>query len=109
MNTKIKKALSLGVLAFAGLFALYSCADKWEDHYVSGAACSFNCGEISRRQLWIVEYTGTCCSFICTKISRCQPQIFHLHQNLSLPQDFKLQFSGQFTLPNSKLQIINYK
>lgn len=33
MNTKIKKALSLGVLAFAGLFALYSCADKWEDHY----------------------------------------------------------------------------
>ena len=33
MNAKIKKALSLGVLAFAGLFALYSCADKWEDHY----------------------------------------------------------------------------
>jgi hypothetical protein len=33
MNTKIKKALSLDDLAFAGLFALYSCADKWEDHY----------------------------------------------------------------------------
>lgn len=33
MNTKIKKALGLGVLALAGLFALYSCADKWEDHY----------------------------------------------------------------------------
>jgi hypothetical protein len=42
------------------------------------------------------EYTGAACSFICTKISRCQPQIFHLRQNLSLPQDFKLQFSGLF-------------
>lgn len=33
MNTIIRKALRLGVLAVAGLLALHSCTDKWDDHY----------------------------------------------------------------------------
>lgn len=41
MNTKIRKALRLGVLAISGLFALYSCTDKWDDHYDSVSGGTF--------------------------------------------------------------------
>lgn len=33
MNTIIRKALRLGVFAVAGLLALFSCTDKWDEHY----------------------------------------------------------------------------
>lgn len=41
MNTKIKNAFRLGLLAIAGLFAMTACTDNWDDHYGSTSTESY--------------------------------------------------------------------
>ncbi len=42
MNKNIKNAFRLGALATAGLFAISSCTDKWDEHYEAASPLSFD-------------------------------------------------------------------